>query len=34
MEIQDLVVLIEAKSNQVPLEGFRQYLVMGSPVRA
>jgi V/A-type H+/Na+-transporting ATPase subunit C len=33
LEIQDLVVLVEAKSNNVPLEGFRQYLVMGSPVK-
>ena len=33
-EIQDLVVLIEAKSTQVPFEVFREYLVMGTRVKA
>jgi V/A-type H+/Na+-transporting ATPase subunit C len=30
MEVQDLTVLIEAKSSKVPVEGFRSYLLMGS----
>jgi V/A-type H+-transporting ATPase subunit C len=30
MEIQDLVVLIEAKSTKDPIEGFRTYLLMGT----
>jgi V/A-type H+-transporting ATPase subunit C len=34
LEIQDLVVLIEAKSTGAPLEVFRNYLVMGTPVKA
>ena len=34
LEIQDLVVLIEAKSTQVPYEVFREYLVMGGRVKA
>jgi V/A-type H+-transporting ATPase subunit C len=34
MEIQDLVVLIEAKSTQVPYEVLREYLVMGTQVKA
>jgi V/A-type H+-transporting ATPase subunit C len=31
MEIQDLTVLIEAKSRRMPVERFRPYLVMGYP---
>ena len=34
LEIQDLVVLIEAKSTQVPYEVFQEYLVMGTQVKA
>jgi V/A-type H+-transporting ATPase subunit C len=34
LEIQDLVVLIEAKSTGAPLNVFREYLVMGTPVKA
>jgi V/A-type H+-transporting ATPase subunit C len=30
LEMQDLTVLIEAKSSQMPAEGFRPYLLMGS----
>ena len=33
MEIQDLTVLIEAKSSQVPVEGFRTYLLMEPALR-
>ncbi len=33
LEIQDLVVLIEAKSTGAPLNVFREYLVMGTPVK-
>jgi V/A-type H+-transporting ATPase subunit C len=34
LEIQDLVVLIEAKSTDVPYEVFQKYLVMGTQVKA
>jgi len=34
LEIQDLVVLIEAKSTGAPLNVFREYLVMATPVKA
>ena len=34
LEIQDLVVLLEAKSTRVPFADFREYLVMGAPVKA
>jgi len=33
MEIQDLIVLIEAKSSNVPIEEFQQYLVLGVPFK-
>jgi vacuolar-type H+-ATPase subunit C/Vma6 len=33
-EIQDLVVLIEAKSNHVTVEEYRQHLLMGAPEKA
>jgi V/A-type H+-transporting ATPase subunit C len=34
IEIQDLVVLIEAKSNNVPVEKYRQYLALGTASQA
>lgn len=34
LEIQDLVVLLEAKSTQVPFEEFHEHLVVGAPVKA
>jgi V/A-type H+-transporting ATPase subunit C len=33
MEVQDLTVLIEAKSAQIPVDGFRSYLVTAEPAQ-